>query len=122
MDNDTTEERVRQVEMRLGVSEKSNRALLQEVLRLQNDLRNTSKKSDDVLREERDSRQQLSEAIRMCNELISQLSQRIKDTEDKMEDEKDSLRTLYSHTKNVEKHVVQSQADTQQRRDAQSMR
>ncbi|XP_053393159.1 coiled-coil domain-containing protein 154-like isoform X8 [Mercenaria mercenaria] len=120
-DNDT-EERVRQLEMRLAVSEKSNRALLEEVLRLQNDLRNTSKRSEDVLREERDSRQQLSEAIKISNELISQLSMRIKETEDKIEDEKESLNALFSHTKNVEKSVVHSQQEIQNRRDAQQMK
>ncbi|KAL4240116.1 hypothetical protein ACF0H5_000910 [Mactra antiquata] len=117
-----TEERVRQLEMRLAVSEKSNRALLEEVLRLQNDLRNTSKRSEDVMREERESRQQLSEAIRISNELITQLSVRIKETEDKIEEEKDSLNALFSHTKNVEKSVVHSQQEIQQRRDAQQMK
>lgn len=121
MDMDT-EERVRQLEMRLAVSEKSNRALLEEVLRLQSDLRNTSKRSEDVMREERESRQQLSEAIRISNELISQLSARIKETEDKIEDEKESLNTLFSHTKNVEKSVVHSQQEIQQRRDAQQLK
>lgn len=121
MDNDT-EERVRQLEMRLAVSEKSNRALLEEVLRLQSDLRSTSKRSEEVMREERDSRQQLSEAIRISNELISQLSLRIKETEDKIEEEKESLNTLFSHTKNVEKSVVHSQQEIQNRRDAQSLK
>ncbi|KAH3863811.1 hypothetical protein DPMN_026811, partial [Dreissena polymorpha] len=121
MDLDT-EERIRQLEMRLSVSEKSNRALLEEVLRLQSDLRNTARKSDDVFREERESRQQLSEAIRISNELITQLSVRIKETEDKIEDEKASLNTLFSHTKLVEKSVVVSQQEIQQRRDAQSIK
>lgn len=121
MDYDT-EERMRQLEMRLSVSEKSNRALLEEVLRLQSDLRNTTKRSEDVMREERDSRQQLSEAIRISNELISQLSLRIKETEDKIEEEKESLNSLFSHTKNVEKSVVHSQQETLSRRDAQTMK
>lgn len=108
--------------MRLAVSEKSNRALLEEVLRLQNDLRSTARRSEDVLREERESRQQLSEAIRISNELISQLSVRIKETEEKIEDEKSSLNALFSHTKNVEKSVVHSQQESQQRRDAQSVK
>ncbi|WAQ96778.1 CC154-like protein, partial [Mya arenaria] len=119
---DDTEERVRQLEMRLTVSEKSNRALLEEVLRLQNDLRNTSRRSEDVLREERESRQQLSEAIKISNDLISQLSVRIKETEEKIEDEKDTLATLFSHTKNVEKSVVVSQQEIHQRRDAQQLK
>lgn len=117
-----TDERVRQLEMRLAVSEKSNRALLEEVLRLQNDLKLTARRSEDVLREERESRQQLSEAIRISNELISQLSVRIKETEEKIEEEKNSLNTLFSHTKNVEKSVVYSQQESQQRRDAQSVK
>lgn len=117
-----TDERVRQLEMRLAVSEKSNRALLEEVLRLQNDLRTTARRSEDVLREERESRQQLSEAIRISNELITQLSVRIKETEEKIEEEKNSLNALFSHTKNVEKTVVSSHQESQQRRDAQSIK
>ena len=108
--------------MRLGVSEKSNRALLEEVLRLQNDLRIATKKSEDIIRDEKEARQQLSEAIRISNELISQLSERIRDTEDKIQDEKASLSTLFNHTKNVEKTVLTSQQDIQTRRDAQSIR
>ena len=117
-----TEERIRQLEMRLGVSEKSNRALLEEVLRLQNDLRIATKKSEDVIRDEREARVQLSEAIRISNELITQLSERIKDTEEKIQEEKASLNSLFSHTKNVEKTVLTSQQDIQSRRDAQSIR
>ena len=117
-----SDERLRQLEVRLGVSEKSNRALLEEVLRLQNDLRVTSKRSEDILREERDSRQQLSDAIRISNDLITQLSSRIKETEDKIEEEKASLNALFSHTKNVEKTVVQSQQEIIQKRDVQTQR
>ena len=121
-DQSDTEERIRQLEMRLGVSEKSNRALLEEVLRLQNDLRIATKKSEEVIRDEREARQQLSEAIRISNELISQLSERIKETEEKIQDEKASLSSLFNHTKNVEKTVLTSQQDIQSRRDAQSIR
>ena len=121
-DQSDTEERMRQLEMRLGVSEKSNRALLEEVLRLQNDLRIATKRSEEVIRDERDARQQLSEAIRISNELISQLSERIKETEEKIQDEKASLSSLFNHTKNVEKTVLTSQQDLQSRRDAQSLR
>ena len=121
-DEADTEERVRQLEMRLAVSEKSNRALLEEVLRLQNDLRTTARRSETVLQEERESRQQLSEAIRISNEIITQLSVRIKETEEKIEDEKSSLNSLFSHTKNVEKTVVHGQQESQQRRDAQSVK
>jgi len=117
-----TEERVRQMEMRLAVSEKSNRALLEEVLRLQSDLRTTARRSEETLREERESRHQLSEAIKISNDLISQLSLRIKETEEKIEDEKETLNTLFSHTKNVEKSVVVSHQEIQQRRDAQQVK
>jgi uncharacterized coiled-coil protein SlyX len=45
------EERVRQLEMRVAVSEKSNRALLEEVLRLQSDLKGSARHNDEMVRE-----------------------------------------------------------------------
>lgn len=110
---------MRQVEVRLSVSEKSNRALLEEVLRLQGDIKSTTRRSDDILREERNARQNLESAIKISNELISQLGTRIKEAEEKLQDEKSSLTSLVHHTKGVEQAVKSSQNELLTKKDIQ---
>ncbi|KAL3875912.1 hypothetical protein ACJMK2_033817 [Sinanodonta woodiana] len=121
MDYDT-DERVRQVEMRLSVSERSNRALLEEVLRLQTDLKNNTKRSEEILIEEREARRQLETAIKLSNEIISHLSKRIQETEDKILEEKSALSNLYSHTKSMEQAVYSNQKEIEAKKDAHAQR
>ncbi|KAK3585997.1 hypothetical protein CHS0354_033114 [Potamilus streckersoni] len=121
MDYDT-DERVRQVEMRLSVSERSNRALLEEVLRLQTDLKNNTKRSEEILIEEREARRQLETAIKLSNEIISHLSKRIQETEDKIAEEKSALSNLYSHTKSMEQAVYSNQKENEAKKDVHAQR
>ncbi|XP_033753404.1 putative leucine-rich repeat-containing protein DDB_G0290503 isoform X3 [Pecten maximus] len=114
------DERLRQVEVRLSVAEKSNRALLEEVLRLQGDIKSSSRRNEDILRDERSSRQNLESAIKISNELISQLGTRIKEAEEKLHDEKSALSSLVNHTKGVEQAVKSSQNELLTKRDLQS--
>ncbi|XP_060080757.1 paramyosin-like [Ylistrum balloti] len=119
VDNES-DERLRQMEVRLSVAEKSNRALLEEVLRLQGDIKSSSRRNEDILRDERNSRQNLESAIKISNELISQLGTRIKDAEEKLQDEKSALSSLVNHTKGVEQAVKSSQNELLTKRDLQS--
>ncbi|XP_041365029.1 coiled-coil domain-containing protein 154-like isoform X3 [Gigantopelta aegis] len=114
------QDRVQFLESRLGVTEKSNRTLLEEVLRLQNELRVNVHRNEATLREERSARHTLETSLKMCNDLIMQLSARIKATEEKILDEKSALSSLVGHTKGVEQAVVASQQELKARKDAQA--
>ncbi|XP_067670817.1 coiled-coil domain-containing protein 154-like isoform X2 [Haliotis asinina] len=116
------QEKVNFLESRLGVTEKSNRALLEEVLRLQNELRTSVNKNENTLREERNARQQVESSLKMCNDLIMQLSTRIKVTEEKLLEERSALSTLVTHTKGVEQAVLSSQHELRAKKDSQMTR
>lgn len=116
---DHGDDRIRQIESRVSVSEKSNRALLEEVVRLQGELKATIRRNEDIIREERSSRGQIENSLRGANDLISQLSLRLQRTEDRLTEEKTAVSALISHQKSVEHAVIGSQQEILSRRDLQ---
>ena len=77
------EERLRQLETRVNVAERSNRALLEEVVRLQGELKANNRRSDETLREEKQARNQLENTLRASADVLSQMSQRIQVSQSK---------------------------------------
>ena len=69
-----TDDKMRVLETRLNVTEKSNRTLLEEVIRLQNELRTTVVSNERSIRDEKQARHQLDNSLQIVNDLISQLS------------------------------------------------
>lgn len=116
------DDRMRQLEMRLNVTEKSNRALLEEIVRLQTDIKTSTRKNDDILREERYARQQQESVIRASNDLIMQLATRLKSNEEKLQEERITLSSLVNHTKSVEQAVLGSQQELLSRKDVHGSR
>ncbi|KAK3782928.1 hypothetical protein RRG08_016307 [Elysia crispata] len=114
------EERMHILETRLGVTEKSNRALLEEVIRLQGELRLMVRRNEEGIKDERVSRQHIEGSMHMVNDLISKLSSRIKVAEDKIMEERSALSSLVSHTRGVEQAVVASQNSLSMKKDSQS--
>ncbi|KAJ8318613.1 hypothetical protein KUTeg_003704 [Tegillarca granosa] len=114
-----SDDRVRQLEVRLTVAERSNRALLEEVLRLQGEIKSVSRRNDDLVREEKSARHELESAISSSNELLTSLSIRIKEAELKLQEEKAALTSLVSHTKGVEQAVKSSQNELIAKKDVQ---
>ncbi|CAH1794921.1 unnamed protein product [Owenia fusiformis] len=119
---DSSSDAVKQLESRLAVTEKSNRALLEEVIRLQSEIKGTVRKNEDILREEKYSRQQFENSVRANNDLVAQLSTRLKRAEEKLADERSALSSLVNHTKAVEQAVIGSQQELVTRRDAQNLK
>ncbi|XP_070579811.1 coiled-coil domain-containing protein 154-like isoform X5 [Ptychodera flava] len=111
--------RSRQVEQRLSIAEQSNRALLEEVVRLQGDLKQSHRRTEDALAAERQGRQHLTENLRAANDLIGQLGARLKRAEEKVQDERAAVGALVNHTKQVEQAVLGSQQEILSRRDQQ---
>ncbi|XP_055878050.1 myosin heavy chain, striated muscle-like isoform X6 [Biomphalaria glabrata] len=103
------DDRVKLLETKLGVSEKSNRTLLEEVIRMQNDLRLMIRRNEENIKDEQLSRQQIESSLHIVNDLITKLSIRIKSAEDKIIEERSALTSLISHTKGVEQAVIAGQ-------------
>ncbi|XP_025105725.1 coiled-coil domain-containing protein 154-like isoform X2 [Pomacea canaliculata] len=114
-----SEEKLRLLETRLGLTEKSNRSLLEEVLRLQNDLRISVVRNEQSIRDEKQARIQLDSSLNIVNDLITQLAARIKTAEEKILEEKSTLSSLVQHTKGVEQTVLASQQELKSRKDVQ---
>ncbi|XP_033108445.1 golgin subfamily A member 6-like protein 22 isoform X2 [Anneissia japonica] len=117
--NDVGDAKVRQFDNRLSVAEQSNRALLEEVVRLQGELKQAHRKTEDMLAVERQARQQLTENIRASNDLIGQLGARLKRAEEKVAEERSAVGALVNHTKQVEQAVLGSQQELVAKRDHQ---
>ena len=64
---------MKQLESRIQMTEYSNRALLEEVVRLQNELAVTLRKSLDSIQEERAARQQLENSYRFYYDNMIQM-------------------------------------------------
>ncbi len=69
----STQQRVKQLESRIQLTEYSNRTLLEEVVRLQNELALTLRKSLDSIQEERAARQQLETSYRFYYDNMIQM-------------------------------------------------
>ncbi|XP_071507783.1 coiled-coil domain-containing protein 154-like [Diadema antillarum] len=111
--------RLQQMENRLGIAEQSNRALLEEVVRLQGELKQSHRRTEDSLLAERQARQQLTENIRASNDLIGQLGARLKRAEERVSDERTAVGALVNHTKQVEQAVLGSQQELMAKKDQQ---
>ncbi|CAH1274051.1 CCDC154 [Branchiostoma lanceolatum] len=110
------------VDSRITIVEQSNRALLEEVVRLQGELKASNRRQDQIISEERKARQQVIDNLRSSNDLISQLATRLKRAEDSVVEEREAVSALVGHTKQVEKAVISSQQELVGRRDTQSTR
>ncbi|UJR33422.1 hypothetical protein I4U23_020867 [Adineta vaga] len=113
--------KVKQLESRLQMTEISNRALLEEVIRLQTELFNAIRQSQTVLQEERLSRQQIENNIRIQNDVILQLTARIKRNEYTSSDEHQVALTATANVRGLEQQLIALQKDTFLRRDTQSV-
>ena len=109
--------RLRQLEGRVNVSEQSNKALLEELVRLQGELKGSIRRNEDTLREEREERLVLSEKIRAANNLYTQMMMRMARAEEKIESEHNTVGTLVSHTKQVEQALMGNQQQLLSRRE-----
>ncbi|KAJ7362135.1 hypothetical protein OS493_013226 [Desmophyllum pertusum] len=109
--------RIRHIEGRVKMSEQSNKALLEELVRLQGELKGSIRRNEDTLREEREERLVLSEKIRAANNLYTQMTMRVARAEEKIESEHNTVGTLVNHTKQVEQALMGNQQQLLSRRE-----
>ena len=115
--DDSLEDRLRGLETKLSLTEKSNRVLLEEVVRLQSELKNSSRRAEETIRDERNSRLTMENSLRASNDLISHLTLRLKRTEDRINEDRTLVSDLVSQSKSLEQSVFTSQQDITNRRD-----
>ncbi|CAF0727798.1 unnamed protein product [Rotaria sordida] len=113
--------KVKQLESRLQMTEISNRALLEEVVRLQTEVFNAIRQSQTILQEERLSRQQIENNVRIQNDVILQLTARIKRNEDAFNDEYQSTLSVNTSVRGLEQQIAAIQREHFVRRDTQSI-
>ncbi|XP_032221549.2 coiled-coil domain-containing protein 154 isoform X4 [Nematostella vectensis] len=109
--------RLRNLEGRLTLSEQSNRALLDELVRLQGELKNSIRRNEDSMRGEREERLVLSEKIQAANNLYTKLMMRLARTEEKLDSEHSAVGSLVNHTKQVEQTLMGNQQQLLSRRE-----
>ena len=115
--DDSANERVKQLESRVSIAEKSNRALLEEVVRLQTELRTTIKRNEELIRDERQSRVEMENNLRMSSEMLTQLNVRLQMTEDRLSEERSAVNSIVNQQKHVEQAMLTSQHEILSRRD-----
>ena len=115
-------ERFRDLEKRVQISEKSNRTLLEQIVHLQNEYKNSIGRNEESLQNERKSRMQIENSLRASNDLIAQLASKLKRNEERMQEEHSTIAALVSHTKTIERAMIGTQQDMLTRRDTNSTR
>lgn len=80
------------------------------------------RRNDELLREEKNSRSQLENALRASNDVIQQLTNRLARAEEKSQEERNAISSLVNHTKSVEQAVLGSQQELLGRRDIQNQK
>lgn len=114
-----TQNKLKQLESRLQVTEVSNRALLEELIRLQNDMALSLRRSFDTIAEERSARVALENNLKFQNDTFVQLTGRLKRAEDFLQEDRNAMQSLISFTRNFEQTSTNTIKDLFMRRDFQ---
>ncbi|GAB1598354.1 Hypothetical predicted protein [Argonauta hians] len=99
------------MEARLNISEKSCRALLEEMVRLQNDLKSTVRRNEEVVHEQSLSRQQLDALVRKNMDSLIHLNSKIQRLEQKIQQDEIAFNMLKTQAQNLEQITKGSQQD-----------
>jgi hypothetical protein len=122
LDLTNTQQKMKQLESRIQVTEVSNRALLEELIRLQNELALSLRRSFDTIAEERSARLTLENNYKFQNDSFLQLAGRLKRAEDFLQEDRSAVQSLISYTKNIEQTNSNTIKDLSYRRDFQGFK
>ncbi|XP_064089656.1 cytadherence high molecular weight protein 2-like isoform X2 [Macrobrachium nipponense] len=111
-----TARRIDMLEQRLNQTEQSNRTLLDELMRLQQELKMNVKKNEMGLVDEKEARNRLDGAIREAQSKNYEVDDRIRRCEDGIKDVRSAVQMMSSHTKSVEKTIATFQQEQMERR------
>ena len=113
---------MKQLESRVQFTEVSNRALLEEVIRLQNELALSLRRSFDSIQEERTARLMLENSYKFQSETVIQLNGRLKRAEDSLQEDRSAMQSLIYFTRSLEQSTNTTQKETFVKRDFQAQR
>lgn len=92
------------------------------MIRLQNELASSLRKSFDSLAEERNSRQILENSYKFQTENFLQLTGRLKRAEDSLTEDRLAMQSLIAYTRSLEQNAANVQNDLGSKRDFQQQR
>lgn len=110
------------MEQRVSNQDSANRSLLEQMMKLQQDMRMELKKCDQSLMEERNQRMRLTTTLQTSTSKIAELEDRLRRTETHAKDNKAALVTMISHVKNVERAVTLGQQDIMAKKEVQGQK
>ena len=102
--------------------ENSQRNLMDQMMKLSQELKLEMRKKDGMLIEEKNARVKVEQRLLNCMERLAETEERIKRIEGSSRENKMALGQLISHTKNVERAVTMNQQDMMQRKEAQAIK
>ena len=100
--------------------ENSQRNMMDQMMKLSQELKLEMRKKDGMLIEEKNARIKVEQRLLNCMERLVETEERIKRIEGSSRENKNALGQLISHTKNVERAVTMNQQDMMQRKEAQA--
>ncbi len=96
--------------------------MLEEVIRLQNELALSLKRSFDTINEEKVARLTLENSYKFQLENVLQLNGRLKRAEDSLNEDRSAMQALIAYTRNFEQMTVTTQKDLSIKKDFQAQR
>ena len=101
--------RVNDLESRIKVSEQSNRLLLEELMKLQQDLKLALRQNEEMVHKERQERHAIREKVEAAENMYNRVSMQLVRTEEKVNMEHNTLATLLNQSKEVERALAGGQ-------------
>ncbi|XP_063599664.1 centrosomal protein of 290 kDa-like [Penaeus indicus] len=108
--------RIDMLEQRLNATEQSNRTLLDELMRLQQELKMNVKKNEMGLVEEKEGRSRLDAAFRQSQNKTYEMEDRIRRCEDGIKETRNAIQQMSSHTKSIEMALKSAEQEQMERR------
>ena len=97
------------LESRIKVSEQSNRLLLEELTKLQQDLKLTLRQNEEMVLKERQEREAIRSKVEAAESMYNRVSMQLVRTEEKVQMEHTTLATLLNQSKEVERALAGGQ-------------
>ena len=101
--------RVQDLESRIKVSEQSNRLLLEELMKLQQDLKLALRQNEEMVLKERQERIAIRDKVEAAENMYNRVSMQLLRTEEKVNMEHTTLATLLNQSKEVERALAGGQ-------------
>ncbi|XP_039248578.2 coiled-coil domain-containing protein 154-like isoform X2 [Styela clava] len=110
---------LRNVVNKISVIEEANKAILEEVYRLQTSVRATQLEKKGDKTDERKMQHELMQTIRASNDVVSELTSRMRRAEEKLHIDKETRKNMLAQTKQFEQALLNTQQESTSQREKQ---